>query len=395
MHYLPNLPALLTLLALAAGALADGPQPPPKVALRPVLKGMQRPVQILTDGSDRLFILEQVGKVRVLRAGNLERTPFLNLSDKVFVEYECGLLGLAFHPKFAENGLVYVNYTAKAPQLRTFISEFRAPDPRAGAVDPASERVVLAIDQPYPNHNGGHLEFGPDGMLYIGMGDGGDGHDPQNFGQRTDALLGKFLRIDVTPRQGYAVPKDNPFVGDARYRPEIWALGVRNPWRFAFDPPTGLLYMADVGQDLWEEVNVIERGGNYGWRIREGARDLHPVKDPPRGLIDPIFEYPHGDNAASITGGLVYRGKSMPGLEGHYVFADYVLGRIWALKYDPRAKKVISSGVIHEPDPSAPVNANPWKRPTQPSCFGVDAEGNLYMAEQSKGMVFRLVPDAQ
>ena len=380
--------SLVALLVLVFGAaVGAGEEKPPKVVLRPILKGMQRPVQIVTDGSDRLFILEQIGLVRTYRGGKLEKTPYLDFKSKVFVEYECGLLGLAFHPQFKSNGLIYVNYTAKTPNLKTVISELRT-DLKSDTVDPATERVILAIDQPYPNHNGGHLEFGPDGMLYIGMGDGGDMRDPHNHGQRRDTLLGKVLRIDVTPREGYKVPPDNPFVGDAKVRPEIWATGIRNPWRFGFDRVTGLLYLADVGQDKWEEVNIIEKGGNYGWKIREGGDDLFPVPNPPE-MIDPIFQYAHEKNAASITGGLVYRGKAMSGLEGWYIFADYVFSRIWAIKYDPEKKRVVASGVIYQSDPAG-VNDTFWRRQTQPSCFGEDAEGNIYMAEQLKGMVFRL-----
>jgi glucose/arabinose dehydrogenase len=253
--------------------------------------------------------------------------------------------------------------------------------------------VLLTIDQPFTNHNGGHLEFGPDGMLYIGMGDGGSAHDPNNNGQNTSSLLGKILRIDVSPRQAYAVPKDNPFAGKEGWAPEIWALGIRNPWRFSFDRETGLLYEGDVGQDVWEEINIIQKGGNYGWRIREGMHELHPVSNPPKGMIEPIFEYNHNNprllpkpGERGVTGGCVYRGNKFPSLRGWYLFGDYSHGTIYGLKYENG--KVVSSGVLVDPKDATRNGDN---RATQPSAFGEDAEGNLYMCD-ANGPVYRLVP---
>ena len=381
---------------------ATPPSDLPRIRLEPFGPKLDKPVQVVTDTGGRLFIIEQVGRALLYKDGQPVSPPFLDLTKKVHVEFECGLLGVAFHPKFAENGYFYVNYTAKVPvagpkdpQLKTFISEFRA-DPRAPQADPKSERVVLTIDQPFSNHNGGHLEFGPDGMLYIGMGDGGSAHDPHNNGQKPGTLHGKMLRIDVTPREGYAVPKDNPFVGKEGWAPAIWAYGLRNVWRFSFDRETGLLYAGDVGQDLWEEIDIIVKGGNYGWRIREGMHDLHPVKDPPKDMIDPIYVYHHNNvrllpepgvrGAASVTGGCVYRGKKHPALRGWYFFGDYSHGTVYGLRYENG--KVTASGIMI--DPKDPAKSG-GQRPTQPSAFGEDAEGNLYMCDVN-GRVYRIVP---
>jgi glucose/arabinose dehydrogenase len=397
------------LAALCAGADSAPPSASspdlPRLRLVPFGPKLDKPVQVVTDPGGRLFFIEQVGRALLYHDGEPARTPYLDLTKKVYVEYECGLLGIAFHPKFAENGYFYADYTAKVsvpgkkdPQLKTFISEFKV-DPKAAQVDPKTERVVLTIDQPFTNHNGGHLEFGPDGMLYIGMGDGGSAHDPNNNGQKTDALLGKILRIDVSPREGYAAPKDNPFVGKEGWAPEIWALGIRNPWRFSFDRAAGLLYEGDVGQDIWEEINIIQKGGNYGWRIREGMHELHPVPSPPPGMIEPIYVYNHNNvrllpkpgerGAASVTGGCVYRGKKFPSLRGWYFFGDYSHGTVYGLKYENG--KVVSSGVLI--DPKNPTR-NGESRATQPSAFGQDAEGNLYMCD-ANGPVYRIVPAEQ
>ena len=391
--------AALTLLPWAASPAraaepakhdkASRAQPLPRIRLERFIPKLDKPVLVTHDPAGRLFVVEQVGRVlRIDGDGkSVVKTPYLDLSKKVFVEYECGLLGLAFHPKFAENGFLYVNYTAKVPDLKTFVSEFKA-DPKAGTVDPKTERVVLTIDQPYANHNGGEVRFGPDGMLYIGTGDGGSAHDPHNYGQNPKTLLAKILRIDVTPRKGYAVPKDNPFVGDDRFAPETWAWGLRNPWRFSFDRETGLLYAADVGQDLWEEVDVITRGGNYGWRVREGAHDLHPVKPPPADLINPVFEYSHYGTAASVTGGFVYRGKAIPELRGWYICGDYSQGTIYGVRYENG--KVLAKGLLI--DPKDPVR-NGGTRPTQPGGFGEDIDGELYLCDVN-GPVYRVVADA-
>jgi glucose/arabinose dehydrogenase len=374
--------ALVVLILTFRAVAAD----PPMVRLEPFLAKLKKPIGLLTDGTTRMFILEQDGKVYTYENGQRSAKPWLDLSKKVNVGYECGLLCIAFHPDYQKNGLFYVDQTRMAPTLKTFIAEYKV-DPKAEAVDLATERILLTIDQPFENHNGGQLQFGPDGYLYIGMGDGGSMHDPNNNAQNPKSLLGKILRIDVNAKEGYAIPKGNPFANDASYRPEIWSLGMRNPWRFSFDSATGLLYEGDVGQDIWEEVNIIEKGGNYGWRIREGAADLHPVPNPPK-MIDPIFQYNHNKTAASITGGMVYHGKAIPALEGYYIFGDYSLGKVWGIKYDPAAKKVVSEVLLINP---ADPNLTGGQRATQPSSFGQDAAGEIYLCDITFGNIFKIV----
>src|SRR5205823_3741481 len=225
------------------------------------------------------------------------------------------------------------------------------------------------------NHNSGDVVFGPDGMLYIGMGDGGAANDPENRAQNPRELLGKVLRIDVSPRSGYAIPRDNPFVADKRFRPEIWTLGMRNPWRFSFDRLTHTCFAGDVGQDRWEEVDVLTRGGNYGWRIREG---LHPFRNETAEtkLIDPIAEYGR-DKGASVTGGYVYRGKQFPSLQGIYFYADYVSGRFWGLRYDDKSGSVIARDELRITTP----DGKPALNRVQPSSFGEDVDGELYVCD--------------
>jgi glucose/arabinose dehydrogenase len=276
--------------------------------------------------------------------------------------------------------------------LETVIAEFKV-DPAAEVVDPKSERDVLRIDQPYENHNGGMIAFGPDGMLYIGMGDGGNQRDPHKNGQNLGVPLAKMLRIDVTPREGYGVPKDNPFVGKEGARPEIWAYGVRNPWRFSFDRETGLLYAADVGEDRWEEVDIIERGGNYGWSVREGnypfnrnprGKDEAMPTEKPKpapGFVGPIKTYYH-DIGMSITGGYVYRGKVIPGLRGWYLYGDYSKGTIWGLKYE--GGKVVGDAVVR-------IANEKDVRPMLPSGFGEDDDGEIYVCSHEDGKVWKVV----
>ena len=375
-------PLVATLLLLSASPARAGDLP--RVRLEPFVK-VDKPTYLTHDPAGRLFVVEQVGRVLLLGDGKTpNKVPYLDLRKQVFMEGECGLLSIAFHPKFAENGCLYLTYTDKRPNLKSFITELRV-DPKAEQVDISTERVVLTLDQPYANHNGGQIDFGPDGCLYAGFGDGGSQRDPHDHGQRLDVLLGKILRIDVTPREGYAIPKDNPFIGVKGARPEIWALGFRNPWRFCWDPQTRVMYTGDVGQDTWEEVDVVEKGGNYGWRLREGAHDFIPNPSRAGMLIDPIYEYSHNKTAASVTGGYVYRGERFPSLRGWYVFADYSTGRIYGLKYE--GAKVTQSGVLIEPsNPSR----NPGERPTQASSFGLDADGEMYLCD-ANGPVYRIV----
>lgn len=310
------------------------------------------------DGSNRLFVPTEQGTIHVFdnKPDAKATRIFMDLSSKVSYkdnENEEGFLGMAFHPKFKQNGHFFVYYTTKDAPHTSVISRFTANADRTQA-DPKSEVEIMRIPQPFWNHNGGTLCFGPDGYLYIGLGDGGAGNDPLNHAQNLQTWLGSILRIDVDKKDGprnYAIPADNPFIGRVANKqliaqPEIYAYGLRNVWRMSFDRETGDFWVADVGQNLWEEINIVTKGGNYGWNLREG---LHPFAPNGEGehptLIDPIWEY-HHDIGKSITGGHVYRGKALPELTGHYLYADYVSGLIWALKYDKAAKKVVANRTI-------------------------------------------------
>jgi glucose/arabinose dehydrogenase len=292
------------------------------------------------DGTERLFVLEQRGVIRVFNndPAVTEAGTFLDIEDRVNDQgNEEGLLGLAFHPEFENNGFFYVDYTAQNPR-RTVIARYRVNPQNPNLADNNSETVILEIPQPYGNHNGGQIAFGPDGFLYISMGDGGSGGDPQGHGQNTSTLLGNILRIDVDNPSGgmaYGIPSDNPYVGNTSgARPEIYASGLRNAWRFSFDPETGRLWAADVGQNAYEEVNIIEKGGNYGWNIMEATHCFEPETGCNRqGLTLPVWEYPRGEGV-SVTGGYVYRGQRVPALEGRYIVGDFASGKIWALTYN-------------------------------------------------------------
>ena len=370
---------------LAPSACRDNPESGsfPRIRLEPIVRGLSEPVGLVSagDGTGRLFIVEQSGTIRVWERGALRSQPFLELRDKVVTGYEMGLLGLAFHPKFRENGRLFVNYNSKAGGLHTVIAELRV-GPDATRADPASERTILEIPQPYSNHKGGHLAFGPDGMLYIGTGDGGAGNDPHDNGQSTGTLLGKMLRINVDKAEGgkaYGIPPDNPFVGQAKARQEIWAYGLRNPWRYSFDALTGLLYAGDVGQDHREEIDDVRKGRNYGWRIMEGTictPGVNPVCDK-SGLDLPIVDYPNSEGTV-VIGGYVYRGKSLSGLCGVYVYGDYGNGRIFGLRYDGR---------------SATANQTLLETRRRISSFGEDEQGELYVVDH-KGDVLKIVPAA-
>ncbi len=326
------------LLALPGLALAL-----PQVELKSIItSGLSAPIGLTHagDGSGRIFINEQAGRIRIYKPGSniLEPNPFLDISDRIRSGGERGLLGVAFHPDYASNGYFYVNYssdgtTCNAEYDDTVISRFTASAGNPDQADPASEVCILTVAQPYSNHNGGQMAFGPDGYLYIGFGDGGSGGDPLNNGQDRSTLLGSILRIDVDGGSPYAIPADNPFVGQAGIRPEIWAWGLRNPWRFSFDRQTGDLWIGDVGQGEWEEIDFQPAGSaggeNYGWACREGAHTYdNRTGCPAPDMVDPVIEYPHGAEC-SVTGGYRYRGSSYPDIKGVYFFGDYCSGVIW------------------------------------------------------------------
>ncbi|MEX2138108.1 MAG: PQQ-dependent sugar dehydrogenase [Pirellulales bacterium] len=328
------------------------------------------------DGSNRAFVATQRGVIHVFTNDPkaTQTKVFLDIEDKVRYEdkeNEEGFLGMAFHPRFKDNGEFFAMYTIK--RLTNVISRFRVSKDDPNRADRASEEEILRIDRPYWNHAGGTIVFGPDGYLYVVFGDGGSGNDPHDNGQNVGTLLGSIARIDVdrrSPGLKYGIPKDNPFVGVEGARPEIWCHGVRNPWRIAFDHETGVLWCGDVGQNVWEEISLITRGGNYGWNRREGFHAFGPQGTGPRDkYIEPIWEY-HHDLGKSITGGAVYRGKRLPELVGHYVYADYVSNKIWALKYDESKNRVIANRPI--PDPNVAIMS-----------FGEDQEGELYFMTYS------------
>jgi uncharacterized repeat protein (TIGR03806 family) len=346
------------------------------------------PVQMgpAPDGTKRVFLLSQPGRIfvadSVTETGGAAVWLDITTGKNLEAGGEKGLLGLAFAPDFLSSGRFYLNYTRRqAGQLQTVISRFTVNPPLTGMPSPASEQILLTIDQPYDNHNGGGLAFGPDGFLYIGMGDGGSAGDPQNYSQNMNSLLGKMLRIDVnTTGATYRVPPDNPFVGQAGRRAEIWASGLRNPWRFAFDPdpsPNGTLWAADVGQNAVEEIDVIEKGRNYGWKIMEGDRCYSPATNCDRtGLTLPVYAYPQTEGR-SVTGGFVYRGRAMPHLVGHYLFTDYVSGVLWGLQ--KMADGLYVRSTLLETGKEIPA-------------FGVDADGELYIFDYRTAHLFRIEP---
>jgi hypothetical protein len=390
----------LGLVALPVGAQEVNQAPLTEVELVRAFPKVKprRPVAFAHagDGSGRLFIVSEYGQVQFLAGPDAtELVTFLDIEPQVDYEdkeNEEGLLGLAFHPKYKENGQFFVYYTAKEPPHTSVVSRFTVSKDDPNKADPKSEEVLFKLKQPFWNHNGGNLAFGPDGYLYIGLGDGGSANDPQGNGQNPKTLLGSILRIDVDKKgdgKPYAIPADNPFAkgGGA---PEIFAYGFRNPWGMSFDRKTGALWVADVGQNIWEEIDIVTKGGNYGWNTREGfhtfsvanakpgpgrtpaeQNKLDP-KDGQEDLIDPIWEYHHDTDGKSITGGDVYRGKGVPALEGHYVYADYVTGKIWGLKYDAEAKQVVANRPIAGPTafPNPPIMA-----------IGSDERGEIYLGD--------------
>ena len=340
----------------------------------------QQPVDIQNsgDGTNRLFILEQAGKIWVFEngPGTSEKKLFLDLTDKVSSGGEMGLLGLAFHPNYKSNGYFYLDYTVNNPR-QTIISRFKA-STDINRADKGSETVLMRIDQPYSNHNGGQLSFGPDGFLYISLGDGGSGGDPQNHAQNLSSFLGKILRIDVDHTSeglNYSIPADNPFkVNSPDFKGEIYAYGLRNVWRFSFDPVTKILWGADVGQNSWEEIDLIEKGGNYGWRCYEGNHSYNTSDCGSKNFIKPIWEFAHdNDGGYSITGGFVYRGRDAGELTGKYIYGDFVSGNIWSLDY--------SGGIAK--------NRLLFKGAHNVSTFGVDENRELYFANYNNGRIYK------
>lgn len=356
------------------------------VGVELVADGFAQPLFVTdaNDDSGRLFVVEKGGAIRIIDDGTVLETPFIDLTDQVLSDgYEQGLLGLAFAPDYAESGLFYVDYIDL--DGNTVVSRFSVTDD-PNVADAASEQVVLRQEQPFANHNGGMLAFGPDGYLYIGFGDGGSGGDPHGNAQRLDTWLGKILRIDVDPDavpegETYAIPGDNPFVDEDGALPEIWAYGLRNPWRFSFDTGTGDLWIGDVGQGVIEEVDYLpadlEPGQNLGWNITEGTACYLEDGCDRSGFLLPVLEYTHDEGGCSITGGYVYRGDQIPGLAGTYLFGDYCSGLLWGGGRNADGDWV----------KSAPIETG-----FGISSFGEDSTGNIYLTDLDGGGVYKIVP---
>jgi glucose/arabinose dehydrogenase len=364
--------------APAATAPAAPNDPAAAIALQLVTKDLNQPVYVTHagDGSGRLFVVEKAGTIALLRDGKPAAAPFLDITSLVNSDgNEQGLLGLAFHPQYAKNGRFFVYYTARNGD-DTLARYQVSGDP--DHADPATGTVLFAVPDPAPNHNGGMLAFGPDGYLYAGLGDGGSAGDPWDNGQSRNALLGKLLRLDVDNGEPYSIPADNPWPSSADARGEIWAYGLRNPWRFSFDRANGDLYIGDVGQNAYEEIDVQRAGGkgglNYGWNTREGLHCYRSQSCDTAGFVDPVAEYDHGEGC-SITGGYVYRGKAFPSLQGRYIFGDYCSGTIWSLQENGGAwerRKLLDSRLSI-------------------SSFGEDEAGELYLTSLGEDGLYRVV----
>ena len=325
------------------------------------------------DDRDVLYVTEQKGLIRTFpnRQDVSKSTIFLDITGRVNEGgNEEGLLGLAFDPGYQDNGFFYVYYSAKDPR-RSVVSRFSVNPSDPSKADPDSESIVLEVPQPFKNHNGGQIAFGPDGYLYIGLGDGGSGGDPLLNGQNTATLLGSLLRIDVSTQDGYQIPSDNPFLSVAGAKPEIWAYGLRNPWRFSFDSETGDLWLGDVGQNSWEELNLVKKGHNYGWNVMEGAHCFRPTSGcDGTGLELPIVEY-SSNEGCSVIGGYVYRGAGLPSLSGAYLYGDFCRGTVWGLRHDGDA---VTEHIL-----LAKVDA-------QITSFGEDQAGNVYILSRDDGI---------
>lgn len=371
----PTAPQPLPTAAVNAGGFPD----PGGFEWRLVADGFRRPTDLAhpADGSGTLLVLEQPGVIRMIANGVRQEQPFLDLTDRVGANSsEQGLLGIALDPDYASNGIFYLNYTDL--NGNTVIARFRrAADGVSG--DPNSEQVLLNVEQPFANHNGGDLEFGPDGYLYIGLGDGGSAGDPQRRAQNDQTLLGKMLRIDVRGRETYTIPPDNPHASGQGGRQEIWANGLRNPWRYTFDRLTGDLYIADVGQNKYEEINFVPAGSpsglNFGWHYREGTSAFADTPPADLALFDPVFEYGR-DQGCSVTGGYVYRGSALPEFSGIYLFGDYCNGFVW--------------GMLRGADGGWQVERL-FQVGGNISTFGEDASGELYYFDHRGGRLYQLV----
>lgn len=369
---------LLSSTPLLGWAQSSGPTAQPTIALTQYASGFSNPVHITHagDGSQRLFIVEQRGQIRIFKNQTLLNRPFLDIADRVSCCGEQGLLSVAFPPGYSSKRYFYVDYTNTAGN--TVVARYRVTgDPDVAAS--SSEEIVLTVEQPFANHNGGQLSFGPDGYLYIGMGDGGSGGDPQNNGQNPAALLGKILRIDVeSGTVPYAIPPTNPYAQTHRYRGEIWALGLRNPWRFSFDRQTGDLYIGDVGQNKYEEIDFQSAsspgGENYGWKIMEGGHCYNSDTCNQTGLVLPLAEYDHSQGC-SVTGGFVYRGQQSVRLQGIYLYGDFCSGRIWALTN------------LYGYQGATQLLGTPYSIST----FGEDEAGEVYLADYSSGTIYHII----
>lgn len=349
----------------------------PNVVLQRVVGGLVHPVSIAHTADARLFIAQQEGRVMIFDGTRLLPQPFLDVSSLVSTGGERGLLGIAFHPRYAENGRFFIDYTDR--NGNTVIARYTVSANDPNVADPNSAVPILFVQQPFANHNGGQLQFGPDGYLYIGMGDGGSAGDPGNRAQNLNELLGKLLRLDVDAAM-YSIPPSNPFARRSGARGEIWAYGLRNPWRFAFDRASADLWIADVGQGSWEEIDFQPAasigGENYGWRRMEGTHCFTPASNCNDGtLVLPVIEYGHDDGACSVTGGSVYRGARFPGLQGMYVYGDYCNGVIWGARRD--ANGAVTSRVLRNTTIAI-------------STFGEDANGELYVADYDGGVLYQL-----
>jgi glucose/arabinose dehydrogenase len=378
---------LLLLVSCSGGhrstAGSPGPAPPSNLALQEVQTGLDFPVYLASPPADtaRLFVVEKGGVIRILKSGVLLGTPFLDVSSLVSGAEEQGLLSMAFAPDYATSGRFYISYTDVAGNSQ--IARYHASPPGADVAVASADEIVLSVGQPADNHNGGLMAFGPDGMLWIGFGDGGGGDDTYHTGQTTTDLLGSMLRIDVSGGSGYAIPAGNPFTGAGEKR-ELWNIGLRNPWRWSFDRQTGDLYIGDVGQSTKEEIDVAlaaagrSPGANYGWPITEGADCHQPLSGCDRtGLTGPVLDYPHDDGACTVVGGYVYRGAAMPGLRGTYFYADYCAHTVHSFRLVAGVPTLLADWPSL--DPGGLITS-----------FGQDARGELYLLTADGG-VYRIV----